>query len=539
MNGPEKAAKTPWGRAESLLIAVCLLLGLCLRLLDLRAPFDRQFDGFQGSFFAVCAINYERLGFEALAGYPIANIDPRPGEPQTYYAYANHPPLVPWMGWASLRLFGPAGWSEAWREQRAPQGIEGTLRAPFLLGQLLGWAGLSLALASLGARRAALFTAALYGLMPLTCLYAGLVNYENPSLGALCLAAAAFARRRSGGGWPWLALGLGLAALAAGTTFAPVFFLPGLCLWTWLGRGRRGFIEGSALALAMAVPMALHGHFARRALALVEAEPSGLAERARLLLAPLLDGSLPFGRWLALQGRILLEYLGPGHLALAAAGLLLALRGLSRPGPVRAAHGLALALLSGGLLVQLGFYRHTGDPQEPFLLNLAPALAALGGLALASLAERSRGAPSLALLAPGGLLLAAALGFPNGLALHRVWRGGGAPLPEQIGAELATLLPSGAVGWYPEGLGFNNAVFFYAWRTLLPVGPATYSLALEQQQRFGLEHAPLYLLLPKQPLGAAVASTAAVAADLETKRPGQLASPDAESANYRAYRISR
>jgi hypothetical protein len=539
MKGPARAAQGPWSRIEGPLIALCLLLGLGLRLLDLRAPFDRQFDGFQGSFFAVCAINYERLGFEALAGYPIANIDPRPGEPQTYYAYANHPPLVPWMGWASLRLFGPDGWSEAWREQRAPQGIEGTLRAPFLLGQLLGWAGLSLALASLGARRAALFSAALYGLMPLTCLYGGLVNYENPSLGALCLAAAALARRRSGGSWLWLALGLGLAALAAGTTFAPVFFLPGLCLWTWLGRGRRGFLEGSGLALAMLVPVALHGRFARRALALVEAEPSGLAERAQQLLAPLLDGSLPFGRWLTLQGRILLEYLGPGHLVLAAAGLLLAMRGLTRPGPMRAAHSLALALLSGGLLVQLGFYRHTGDPQEPFLLNLAPALAALGGLALASLSESFRAKPRLGLLAPLVLLLAAALGLPNGLTLHRTWRGGDSPRPDDVGSELATLLPSGAVGWYPEGLGFNNAVFFYAWRTLLPVGPATYSVAVEQQQRFGLGAAPVYLLLPKQPVGAAVASTAAVAADFETKRPGQLASPDTESAHFRAYRVSR
>lgn len=538
MSTPASNAAQPLGRFEGALIALCLLLGLGLRAVDLRAGFDRQFDGFQGSFFAVCAVNYERLGFEALGGYPVANIDPTPGRPETYYAYANHPPLLPWICWASLSVLAPAGWDQAWREQRAPRGIEGPLRTPCLLLHLLGWAGMAAALARSGAPRAALFAAACYGLMPLTCLYAGLVNYENPSLGALGLAVAALARRRTGGGTAWLVLALALAALAAATTFAPVFFLPGLCLWVWIGRGRRGFLEGAALALAMALPVAVHGYFARRALALVEAEPSGLSERAQLLLAPLLDGSVPFGRWLSTQGRILLDYVGPGQLALAAVGLLCGLRALARPGPARAAHGLALALLSGGALVQLGFYRHTADPQEPFLLNLAPAIAALAGLALSSWPPRWAGRAFGAALPVAGLLLALGLGVPRGLELHRSWRGGAAALPREIGAELATLLPPGSLGWYPQGLGFNNAVFFYAWRTLLPVGPETYTLAAQQAQRFGMGDAPLFLLLPKAPEGAAAQSAAAVAADLEAKRPGKLAQPDAESANFRAYRLS-
>jgi hypothetical protein len=308
---------------ERLLIGLALALGLGLRLFAVAAPWDRQFDGFQGSFFAICAVNYERLGFDALAGYPVANIDPTDGDRSTYYAYANHPPLVPWLAWAALELGAPAGWESAWQERRAPKGVEGPLRAPFLAFHLLGWLGLYGALRWSVSARVGAIGAAIYGLLPVTWLYAGLVNYENPSVGALLLALAAIARLRSTGAWHWLLLAAAAAALAAATTFAPVFFLPGIGLWCWLGRGRRGFLEGSLIAAALLIPIAAHGVFAARALELVGAEPDSLPTRARLLLAPLLDGSLPLPRWLSIQASGAWSYFGPGPSLLALVGLLL------------------------------------------------------------------------------------------------------------------------------------------------------------------------------------------------------------------------
>lgn len=559
VNSAAGPGQAPLGRLEALLIGLALLLGLVLRLFHWGAPFDRQFDGFQGSFFAVCAVNYERLGFSALAGYPVANIDPTLGDRTSYYAYANHPPLVPWLSWAALKLGAPAGWENAWREQRAPEGIEGPLRTPFLAFQLLGWLGLYAALRWGLSPRAAAYAAAIYGLLPVTWLYAGLVNYENPSLGALLVALAALARRRAGAGAAWLWLAAGAALLAALTTFAPVFFLPGIGLWCWLGRGRRGFLEGSLIAAAMLSAVVLHGFFSARALALIGAAPDSLAARAQLLLSPLFDGSLPLSRWLAIQARSAWQYFGPGPLFLASLGLILAALGLGQRSTQRSGAGLVLLLALGGSLVLLGFYRHTGDPQEPFLLNLAPGIAALGGYFLCAWPLRSTASPLPAGMAPTmtapeqsgapqrahgahfaalALCLALASTAPAALSLQRDWRSPERPGPRETGSELGQLLPPGSLGWYPAGLGFNNAVFFYAWRTLLPVGPESYGLAQEQQKRFGMQSAPLYLVMPKEPSPAAAASCARVAQDLEERRPGQLARPDLESANYRAFRLN-
>jgi hypothetical protein len=124
------------------------------------------------------------------------------------------------------------------------------------------------------------------------------------------------------------------------------------------------------------------------------------------------------------------------------------------------------------------------------------------------------------------------------MRLQREWRGTQQPSPKEIGSELGQLLPPGSLGWYPAGLGFNNAVFFYAWRSMMPIAPETYGLAQAQQKRFGMQSAALYLVLPKAPSPSAAPSCTAVANDLEAKRPGKLAKPDRESPNYWAYQLS-
>ena len=531
-------------RLELLLCALAIAFGLGWRAQLAAGPFDREFDGFQGSFFAVCAINYERLGFDALGGYPVANQTARAGEPGTWYAYANHPPLVPWLAYASANLLGPQGWSEAWKENAAPEGLELPLRLPFLLNHAALLAGLVVLLRACGAPRAGWIAGALFAVAPLGVLYGGLVNYENPSLAALVWALVAFASWLRRPRTEALMLACLAFALATSVTFAPAFFLPGLWLWAMLREGRRGLGAALAVSLAAAVPVLAHGIASARVHAGLGLESAGLSERALHLLAPLLDGSQPLGAWLGVQCAALLSHMGlPLSLAFGAAALWLVL-------PLRSVTGAGATrvLLAGGLLVQFGFYRHTGDPQPNFLVNLLPGACAAIAVAIASLADRlatRTRAPLVPLFVFTPLALAALIDAralvdrqraPGPLDDPPGTRGPSHPLPRSAAVQLAEILPPDAIGWYPDALAFNNAVFYYAWRTMLPVRPETYAAATVQAETFGLGEAPVWLVLPKDP-GPAAAEIQRLADDLERVRPGLLANPTRTTRDYRAYRL--
>jgi hypothetical protein len=205
------------------------------------------------------------------------------------------------------------------------------------------------------------------------------------------------------------------------------------------------------------------------------------------------------------------EWLSPPLLPLAILGLALALARRSEPRRSEAID-LGPPLLLGGALYLLAFYRHTIEPQHSFLMLIAP-----GALALAATALRLLGRISLRLrggLAPLALVVSL-------LASYGAWRsnelryryraarddrpsGNWPPpeldLPEAIGAELGSLLPPRALGLYPAELGFNHAVAFYAWRTLLPVHSLEDPLARALAERFGLSDASRFLVLPRPPL---------------------------------------
>ena len=463
--------------------AVALLLAAALvpRLPDLRGPFDRGFEGFQGSFFATCAVNYERLGLGALNGYPVANVDLSADDPQSWYAYANHPPAVPLLAWAGAAALGPSGWDEAWKEDRAPEGLETALRLPFFALHLLLLYGLYRALRPGAGAQTALIALALLAVLPLAVLYAGLVNYENPSLALVVLGYAAAARWLASEGRARRRALLAYAAcfaLAGCVTFAPVFFVAALAGARLLrGRPREAAVLGGAGLGAALLPLAVHGLVAGRTLAGLGQPADTLPERARRMLAPLLDGSVPLPRWLGIQAGGLVELFTIPVLLAAAVGLGFALR------ECRRRDSLALPLFAGGALLHLAFYRHTSDVprQDVFFLNLAPGIAALAAVAV----DRA-GRPLLRLragLAPL-VVLVSSVGLPalvRAGELRALWRGPGPaddpaladgpelPLPPRAGAALAEALPSGAAGLYPQALGFGNATFYYAWRTLQPL----------------------------------------------------------------------
>lgn len=526
---------------------VLLLAALLVRSPVWTGPLDREFDGFQGGFFATTAVNYERLGLGAADGYPVANVELDAERPSTWYVYPNHPPTVPLLAWVSARLFGPEGWRDAWREHRAPAGLEPALRLPFGLAQLATALGLAALLILAGQRTAAPLALAAFAFAPIEVGYAGLVNYEHPAMAAAVwtgVAVLAWCRTPSPARLAACALG---GAAGTAVTFAPAFFLPGYALLALRLRGWAAWKPTVALGLGALTPILLHRHFGGGVLAAFDLSPDPLFDRVRRLLAPLLDGSLPFGRWLAIQGESARVYLGPELCALGAAGLLLAAyRFLRGPRSERATGGIVLALFAGGALAHVAFYKHTGDPQPSFLLNLAPGLAAAAGLALAAGVERQwpRRA-GLAALAPAVLL--AVLGSWRSDGLITPWRAPasdapGAPAiapPVEIGAQLAARVPAGHAVWYPESLGLNPAAFFYAWRTMLPVAPsdASYAAAQGQLERFDQQDLPVVLALPKHPPKQAAAQTAALAARLAQDYPEIHGAPLVDDDLWVIYRL--
>src|SRR5262249_54301222 len=156
-----------------------------------------------------------------------------------------HPPTVPWLAWAGLKVLGPAGWGEAWKTGAAPSGFEGALRLPFLALHVLGLFALWWAVRQSGSAILATAALAFAALLPASALYAPPVNYENPCYAFLLLACGFHARFVATEARRDLFLAAVFVALASTVTFTPIFFLPGLVLQTHLVRGwRRAATEG-------------------------------------------------------------------------------------------------------------------------------------------------------------------------------------------------------------------------------------------------------------------------------------------------------
>jgi hypothetical protein len=412
--------------------------------------------------------------------------------------------------------------------------VEPIVRLPFLLLHLLGLFAFWWALRQGSGPRVALLGLAILAVLPVSALYATLVNYENPSIVWILFGYGFHARflrhaRRAD------LVGLALCfALACSVTFAPLFFVPPLLLQALARRRlRAAVVETFVIGGAVALPILVHGALVRSAGAASDSLPA----RAQRLLGPLFDGSAPLGEWLGKQAARMEFFFSAPIFYVACAGLLVALwRSWSQRGE-RAAERvhLDLPLALGGLGTLLAFYRHTfdgqgvTDGQTVFLLNVAPAAAALVATSLDALA-----APLYRLRA--GLLplvvLTSMVGMP-GVArtnqLRERWRAPGPrddpalvegpdqPLPSTVGAEIHELLPAGCIGMYPQGVGFNLAVGYYAWRTLVPVTDETWGFQMIRLRDAGLAERTRYILLPREPRAAMAATVASVRERLEQR----------------------
>lgn len=537
---------------ERAALLIVFLAALVPRLFDVAAPLDRGFDGEQGGFFAIGAINFERLGLRRTGGYPVLNVDLGDradaatrlwDRPELWVSYANHPPTVPLIAWAALHAMGPAGWNSAWREARGPRGFELALRLPFLLLHAAALAALWWAMRAGYGPRAGLLALALAAAVPILVLNAGLPNYENGCLVFVLLGGGFHAR------WMRGARRRDLAALAAcyaaggAVTWAPLGFAAALAVHALFSAQRRRGLVASGLALTCAaLPLVLHSFWAASVVSRLGQPRFSSLARARELLAPLLDGSVPVGHWLAVQVERMVEWCTLPLCAVAVAGLAVAAIGARKRTDARRVQ-IALPLALGGALYLAAFYRHTADPQTPFYMLVAPGACALAAAALDAAAprlERLRAgvAPLVVLtssIALFGLartsVLRHALRAPAGDT-----RGGRAapelPLPHETGAALAELLPPGALCLHPRALGLNMSATLYAWRSLWPISGADDPTPGIVAARVGLAAAPRWLALPDPPPARLAESLSALRASLVGDR-----TPDASTAGWSAWRL--
>jgi len=516
---------------------VLALLGFLLVLLvhgrDLRRTFDAGFEGYQGSFFAIAAVNYERFGLAAHGGYPTLLIDTQspPTDSERALAerlvYANHPPLVPLMAWASARLFGPAGWSEAWRAHAPPRGLELALRLPFfgafLLVVVLAFL-LTRTVAGTGTSAAVALTLAF---LPSSRQYAALVNYEWPALAAIggaCLATVHYAR----GGRRAALAGIALAMFAGGLlTWSPLFYVPGLVVLGWaFGDRRRALHSGAAALLGVGLPLVLHSTWSARW------GPAGASawERARELLAPVCEeGNGPLA-WLAVQTRVARELFGDPLLLLAlAGGLALVAAHILRDADRRGRGALLVALGCGALLQHLAHYRHTLEGQETFILYFALPLALCAALPLQFIESRTKSRTLREVLrALGvGVLLLALLG-PSGRPPAQVPPGSRAPSGTHLGSALRGHCSPPAVVFHPRTAALNLAPAYYAWRNALAADSLAELAQLRAHWRWPDEWSVCFLL-PES------ASAAALRAELA----GRGASRQPLSAGWELWTLPR
>ncbi|MFT6042560.1 MAG: hypothetical protein ACJAZ8_002817 [Planctomycetota bacterium] len=570
------------------LIAVCLALLLGILLRTHYAPnggFDREFDGAQGSFFGFSSINYERVGFAPTGGYPVVNLDTIVEDKDTWFVYGNHSPFLAWGEWASLKLLGPDGWETAWQEGRSPSGLgtdhsfEFALRLPMFMASIFSLLALWWAIRIEGGKRNALFALLLYGIAPLAVLQAGIVNYEPASILFVLLAYGFFSKLRvrdrecaERGEAPALfpkELLLTCLMIAIGTsqTFAPLFFAVPLCIAVLLSRlrafgAKRAFASACAVGLSALAPILIHGFYVRGALA--EIQPMDqVSDRIAVMFRPLLSGDVPFFAWVGLQYKHFVMYGSEILVDLTGVGLIFALFILAdrwtrsssdqaEPKALPSANPAALPALlaAGGFTVLFGFYVHTSDDpaQSSFILNVLPAAAALGALALVQMGDavgrafaRSGKRWAGAVLATVFFLLTANGARATTNFLWGAWRGPEPSIttPEIAGAALGEILPPGSVGVFPDSMSYTTAVSFYAWRTLLPVKPNPLSVQWVETHliKWGLVGRPRYLLLPDNPPAHAKAGVDATLAFFQANVPKIAAQEPIHKNGWRAWRL--
>jgi hypothetical protein len=444
------------------------------------------------------------------------------------------------------------------------------MRLPAFLFHLAGLVAFYLAVREGAGVQRALLSLAVLAATPVSIVYAGLLNYENPALALVLVAALFHVRYLKRGETRDLVL-FGVAALVGcAVTFFHLFFVPPLVAQAFLRRspGARDHAVrlAAAAALGAALPIALHAWLSSLAFERASQPPSLLASRIEEMLRPLVDGSVPFPAWLGFQLARAARYLSEPILVAAVVGAVLAAARALRPGPSRgaspadggpAAVELTLPLLAGAGLLLVVMFRHTadgiggGDGQASFVLHLAPGAAAAAGLVLDALSRpllRLRGgvAPLVVLTS---LVCLPAVARAN--ELRRPWRepgprddpsletGPAAPLPSTVGRELNRLLPAGDAAVYPSSLGLTPAHIYYAWRSLLPVDVASAGSLSLAGTRIADHRGETWILVPRSGPRAAVTAGETLHAFIAERVPSVVGEPEVATEHWWLWRLAR
>jgi hypothetical protein len=223
-------------------------------------------------------------------------------------------------------------------------------------------------------------------------------------------------------------------------------------------------------------------------------------------------------------------------LFVAAVGVVLALRSIAtRPCNV------AWPLTLGGVAYACACSGH--ESTAPLIL-LAPGLLAFAALSFEALA------PRLAKLRAGLAPLVVAVSTLGLFGIQRTNElryaarardasesstGAAAPdiaMPDECGADIASLVPNGAFVVHPSTLALDLAVDLYAWRSTCPIASADDSRPDALAQQIGLGAAQRWLVMPNAPPPRAQAQCAELRAKLTHGRAA-----DASNARWSAWRL--
>ena len=545
-----------------------LVAALVPRLRDFGAGFDRGFEGQHGSFFALSAVNYERLGVGSFSGYPVQNIEALEGAEASELGtssvalFAKHPPAVPLAAWLAAKTMGPSGWDESWMNGKPPEGLEPALRFPFLIAHLASLVLFYLAIRTAAGSRRAMIALAVLAATPVSILHATLIRAENPAL-AFLSAAALFHVRFLRSGRRSDLVGFGLSALFGGATAAAHwFFMPGFLLQAFLRDKTRSIALAISASTGLFVSLALHLALSRGALDRIGLSPPTLSGSLSEMFAPLLDQSLLGAPWVGAAWERSLALLSIPIFVVALLGLLLAVIIALRARDSSPSHhrspaiGLTLPLVFGGLLLSLvaiprsagGGYRV--DVHVPFLMYAAPGIAASVALVFDSLSgplAKLRGgiAPlviAVSLVAMPGLeranALRHALRDPGPRDDASLATGPGTPLPITTGGEIAALVPAGDLAIVPRALGITAAHQYYAWRTILPVDPNDAASFTHATTVIGTRRQTAWLLLPRTAEKKQSPLSAALFDRVRARHPElNPDAPDRQSETWRVWRL--
>jgi len=200
-----------------------LLVSWGLMMINIDLPWWEQ-GGDNGAWISAAVRNYDRLGATNISFLQILNFEP-PTNPDTYYVYIHHPPMIVWQTATTSALFGFH---------------ELSFRYLAAIMTLISTAGMWVLLRRLTRNPAQTFWGtALYALTPMMLFYGRMPNHEAPALAFLLLLLPALVNLSHRINRRDLILMIVFTVLCAWTAWAVLIFIGMAGLWLlWLNPKR-------------------------------------------------------------------------------------------------------------------------------------------------------------------------------------------------------------------------------------------------------------------------------------------------------------